>query len=373
MKKFDSKKLRIFTSPKKSLAVVLSICLIVPLVVAFANAERYPEDFYEDPGWEEEEARDYAWFAYNYTDYETLCTYLANETYDGAEKYSLWYGNGSDEIAVFMKEALATLPTPTSAYSAMHYSYHGFSKESFIPLMMAVAKTASGNFCEDAADEVGYGDYRIICFSNMGISNPISEEGLDTTEINYARVKYLYLLLIDYCYEYENLYGTPIDLNYCSLPLMTVVESLWNDGIITSNGWVPSSYTYNGITYTNAHDLYKIFTKIDFDDITSDSLKNKAKKSFSNGYNVFTCAGADFGKCASYAICPAKTQAATHNVIDTGSVYDFGFGDDEDGDDISSNDNEEKDDENEDQLGSGSDEDEKDNLGSNDKQSSDSE
>lgn len=337
--KHKDKHNKILNNPKKAIPVILSISLIVPSVLMFANAERLPEQFYEDnEGWNDEN-KEYAWFAYEYTNYEVLGTFMANESYDGFELYNGYYGAGSSDMAQMMYDALASYPTPKNQSEAAMLSYNGFSRYSFIPVMMAVAKASSSSYCENGG-VLGVGDYRVINFSAMGKTCPVNETGLSLEEINYERIKYLYESIINACYSFEKNNNCKVDLNYCSPALIRVIESLYS-GVeskeISTNHTKAlekdikkfKNQTVYRLDDTKLKSLNQVMTKTDINQ-TSNAYQKYVKDNFPNANYVIHLANGTYnGEYTVYAICPANTNKATHNIIDTGSLFFFGNGIDE--------------------------------------------
>ncbi len=309
-------------SIKRVIAISLSCAVVIPVILVFADAERLPTEFFEVEDWNEE-TKGYVWFAHEMTDYDILCSYLTDESFVGYN-YESWYGNYAKEYSEMVKEAIWTFPAPNNASSARLLSYNSFSRDAFIPIIVAVTYDLSSNFCEGNSHIIGNGsDYRVIKFSGLGYSDsPISEGDLTTEEINYARIKYLYQLIITNCYDYEKVWGSKIDLNYCSIPLMRAVEALWDKSALSVE--LTNSVGLSQKTFE------KKASKINVDEIQSklDSGfdMSQLQTKFPHAYAVFRSAyNGGIDEYTPYAICPSKANYKEHQIVDTGSFYHIGI------------------------------------------------
>lgn len=305
-------------SIKRVIAISLSCAVVIPVILVFADAERLPTEFFDEGGWDDT-TKGYAWFAYEWTDYDELCFYLSDESFVGYN-YESWYGNDAKAFSEMVKDALDTFPAPTGPSSAKLVSYGGFGREAFIPLVVAVTRYLSVNMCETDG-EIGTDNYRVIKFSQLGYSeSPLNEEGLSLDEINYARIKFLYQLIIYSCYDYEKQWGVKVDLDYCSIPLMRAIESLWDKSALTVEvkntvGLSQKSFEKKNLKI-NVNEIH--------DKVDSGFDMNQLKTLFPHAYNII-CLGSGGSDFATYAICPAKTNFSKHQIIDTGSHYYFGI------------------------------------------------
>ncbi len=312
---------------KRILSIFISICLVIPIVIVIAKAARLPDAFFDDGGWTDAN-RQLAWFAYNHSDYAVLGSYLADESYSGTN-YDNWYGDDAEILADMIASALDSLPTPSSGSQAKSYFYNGYSPKAFIPMMMAVINYADSDKCE--VGFIGEPGCRVINFSSMGYSISIENPDWTDDEINAARIRVLYQIIISKCHKYTEKCGCTLNLNYCSLPMMRVIEAVWNeesfDAVMWKEGKAYSDDALGIHRNLSVSEFEYISSKKDINDLIALGClsDHDLKNYFPHGYYAMSIGT---GSPASYAMCPAKTGAATHTIIDTGSLYYFSDEDD---------------------------------------------